>query len=106
MLPSDRATPDIIDQIYLRGAGGLVQLANVVTVTETVAPKELNHFNRVRSATITANLAPGVGIDHALNEGRPENPHAAIIEEIDAAGRAVLDSCRGEEEAPLGANDQ
>jgi len=68
MLPSDRATPDIIDQIYIRGVGGLVQLANVVTVTETVAPKELNHFNRVRSATITANLAPGVGIDQALND--------------------------------------
>jgi len=68
MRPTDRATPDIIDQIYLRGIGGLVQLANVVTVTETVAPKELNHFNRVRSATITANLAPGVGIDQALND--------------------------------------
>ena len=25
-----RATPDIIEQIYLRGSGGLVQLANVV----------------------------------------------------------------------------
>jgi multidrug efflux pump len=68
MRPTDRATPDIIDQIYIRGIGGLVQLANVVTVTETVAPKELNHFNRVRSATITANLAPGVGIDQALND--------------------------------------
>jgi multidrug efflux pump len=68
MRPADRSTPDIIDQIYIRGIGGLVQLANVVTVTETVAPKELNHFNRVRSATITANLAPGVGIDQALND--------------------------------------
>jgi len=68
MRPSDRSTPDIIEQIYIRGIGGLVQLANVVTVTETVAPKELNHFNRVRSATITANLAPGVGIDQALND--------------------------------------
>ncbi|MEN8006160.1 MAG: efflux RND transporter permease subunit [Candidatus Krumholzibacteriota bacterium] len=68
MRPTGRATPDIIDQIYLRGVGGLVQLANVVTVNETVAPKELNHFNRVRSATITANLAPGVGIAQALDD--------------------------------------
>jgi multidrug efflux pump len=66
--PAGRATPDIIDQIFLRGAGGLVQLANVVKVTETVAPKELNHFNRVRSATLTANLAPGVGIGQALDD--------------------------------------
>ncbi len=68
MRPAGRSTPDIIDQIYLRGTGGLVQLANVVTVTETVAPKELNHFNRVRSATITASLAPGAGIGQALDD--------------------------------------
>jgi len=66
---SGRSTPDVIDQIYLRGGGGeLVQLANVVTVKETVAPKELNHFNRVRSATITANLAPGTGLGQALTD--------------------------------------
>ena len=68
MRAQGRATPDIIEQIYLRGSGGLVQMANVVTVTETVAPKELNHFNRVRSATITANLAPGAGIGQALDD--------------------------------------
>jgi multidrug efflux pump len=68
MRATGRATPDIIEQIYLRGGGGeLVQLANVVNVVETVSPKELNHFNRVRSATITANLAPGVGIGQALD---------------------------------------
>ncbi|MCB0298217.1 MAG: efflux RND transporter permease subunit, partial [Calditrichaeota bacterium] len=59
MKPSGRSTPDAIEGIYLRGSGGLVQLANVVRVQETVEPKELNHYNRVRSATITANLAPG-----------------------------------------------
>jgi len=63
-----RATPDAIQSIYLRGTGGLVQLANVVTVRETVGPKELNHFNRVRSAKITANLAPGVSLGQALDD--------------------------------------
>jgi len=66
--PSDRATPNTIDALYLKGNGGLVQLANVVNVRETVAPKELNHFNRVRSATITASLAPGVSIGQALDD--------------------------------------
>ncbi len=33
-----------------------------------MAPKELNHYNRVRSATITANLAPGVSLGQALDE--------------------------------------
>lgn len=63
-----RSTPDAIPDIYVRGTAGLVQLANVVKVSETVAPKELNHYNRVRSASITANLVPGVSIGQALDD--------------------------------------
>jgi multidrug efflux pump len=62
-----RSTPDAIEGIYLKGSGGLVQLASVVHVKETVAPKELNHYNRVRSATITANLPPGFPLGMALD---------------------------------------
>jgi multidrug efflux pump len=65
--PQNRATPSAIDDIYVRGKGGLVQLANVVTIKETVAPKELNHYNRVRSATLTANLPPGLPLGMALD---------------------------------------
>jgi multidrug efflux pump len=68
MKPAARATPDAIRDIYIRGASGLVQLANVVRVEESLAPKELNHYNRVRSATITANLAPGVSLGEALGD--------------------------------------
>jgi multidrug efflux pump len=68
--PSERATPSAIEGIYVRGRSGLIQLASVVRVRETVAPKELNHFNRVRSATITANLAPGVTLGRALADLR------------------------------------
>lgn len=67
--PADRATPAAIEGIYVRSkSGALVHLANVVTVRETVAPKELNHFNRVRSATITASLAPGASLGRALDD--------------------------------------
>jgi multidrug efflux pump len=66
--PAGRATPHAIEDLYLRGTGGLFQMANVVTARETVAPKELNHFNRVRSARITANLAPGVTLGTALDD--------------------------------------
>jgi multidrug efflux pump len=62
-----RATPDVIEEIYVRGKEGLVQLANVVKVRETVAPKELKHYNRVRSATISANLIPVVSLGQALD---------------------------------------
>ncbi len=68
MKPQERSTPDAIPDIYIRGTDGLVQLASVVRVNETVAPKELNHYNRVRSATITANLVPGVSIGQALDD--------------------------------------
>ncbi|MGE5178973.1 MAG: efflux RND transporter permease subunit [Bacteroidota bacterium] len=66
--PHNRATPEVIDDIYVRGSGGgLVQLANVVTTKESVAPKELNHHNRIRSATITASLPPGLPLGMALD---------------------------------------
>jgi multidrug efflux pump len=63
----DRRQPTDLTSIYVRsGNGQLVQLANLVTVTETVAPKELNHFNRLRAAIISANLTPGQTLSEAL----------------------------------------
>jgi multidrug efflux pump len=95
MKPSQRATPDVIDGIYLRGKGGLVQLANVVNVRETVAPKELNHFNRLRSAMITANLAPGVTLGQALDDlDRIADEHlpAGIRRDLTGQSREFRDS--------------
>ena len=64
----DRSSPAAIDGLYLKGREGLVQMASVVKVQEKVAAKELNHFNRVRSATIQANLPPGVTIGKAIDD--------------------------------------
>ncbi len=66
-MPSrDRSDPGIIDGLYVRGRDGLVQMSSLVRVEEKVSPRELNHFNRVRSATLQANLVPGVTIGTAL----------------------------------------
>ena len=63
----DRRNPSDLNSIYVRGADGrLNQLANLVTVQETVAPKELNHFNRLRAAIISANITPGYTLSDAL----------------------------------------
>ena len=63
----DRRQPTDLTSIYVRSANGqLVQLSNLVTVTETVAPKELNHFNRLRAAIISANVTPGYTLSEAL----------------------------------------
>ncbi|MBI3621315.1 MAG: efflux RND transporter permease subunit [Nitrospirae bacterium] len=63
----DRTKPNDLTAIYVRGKDDqLIQLSNLVRLEETVAPKELNHFNRLRAATISANLAPGVALGDAL----------------------------------------
>ncbi len=65
--PIDRQTPYDLSQVYVRSRGGdMVQLSNIVTADETVAPKELNRFNQLRSVTITANLAPDYSLGEAL----------------------------------------
>ncbi len=64
----DRRQPADLTSIYVRGAsGGITQLSNLVSVRETVAPKELNHFNRLRAAIISANVTPGYSLSEALD---------------------------------------
>ncbi len=63
----ERREPGDLSSIYVRGNDGqLIQLSNLVRVRETVAPKALNHFNRLRSATLSANIAPGYSLGEAL----------------------------------------
>ncbi len=64
----DREQPTDLTAIFVRGRDGkLAQLSNLVEVRETVAPKELNHFNRLRAAVISANIAPGYTLGEALD---------------------------------------
>ncbi|MFK3666892.1 efflux RND transporter permease subunit [Ochrobactrum teleogrylli] len=64
---SDRATPDSINVVNMRGSSGqLIPLSNLVTVTESVEPANLYRFNRLRSATISAGLAPDYSLGEAL----------------------------------------
>ena len=63
----DRRNPDDLATIYVRNERGLmIPMNNIIRVTERVAAKELNHFNKLRSATITATLAPGYTLGDAL----------------------------------------
>jgi multidrug efflux pump len=62
-----RATPQDIDRLFVRGRNDtMVPLSSLVNVRESVAARELNHFNQRRSVTITANLAPGYSLGEAL----------------------------------------
>jgi multidrug efflux pump len=65
--PKDRAAPGDLGVLYVRGTNGeLTQLSNLVGIEETVAPKELNHFNRQRAAIISANITPGYTLGEVL----------------------------------------
>ncbi len=63
-----RNEPIDLRTIYVRNAnGGLVQLDNLVNISETSTPPQLYRFNRFSSATISAGLAPGYTIGDGIN---------------------------------------
>ncbi|PWR20037.1 efflux RND transporter permease subunit [Zavarzinia compransoris] len=64
---SDMRQPSDLTSLYVRAASGeMVQVSSLARVTERVGPKELLRFNKARSATIGANLAPGYSLGEAL----------------------------------------
>jgi multidrug efflux pump len=76
--PKDRATPSDMGGIYLRGRGGqLVQLDALARVQEGVGARQINHFNRIPSFTLSASLMPGLAQGEALDS-------------IDAVARQML----------------
>lgn len=64
---ADRASPENLASIQLRGRGGvLVPLANLVTLKETAGARDLGRFNKLRAITLSGALAPGYSIGQAL----------------------------------------
>ena len=85
----DRRTPGDLSNIFVKsGDGQMVQLSNLVSSRETVAAKELNHFNKLRSATISAGLAPGYPIGDALNWMEGALKEVAPEASYDLSGRS------------------
>ena len=67
LAPRYRSFPEQLEEIHLRTAeGAMVPMSTVATSRPTVAPATLNHYNLVRSASITANLAPGATLGETL----------------------------------------
>jgi multidrug efflux pump len=63
---NDRDDPTDLKNIYVRNnRGEIISLDNLVTMQEQTTPPTLYHFNRYKSATVSAGLAPG----HTLGEG-------------------------------------
>ncbi len=69
---NNRDEPLDLRNLYVRSkSGALIQLDNLVRMEEQSAPPQIFHYNRYKSATVSAGLAPGKtlgdGID-AMNE--------------------------------------
>jgi hydrophobe/amphiphile efflux-1 (HAE1) family protein len=66
---AERSQPADITALYVRSkTGKLIQLDNLVKAEESSSPPTLFHFNRYKSATVSASLAPG----RTLGEGIAE----------------------------------
>lgn len=72
---ANRDDPSDLKNLYVRTRSGeLVSIDNLVTIEESTTPPSLYHFNRYKSATISAGLAP----DKTIGDG------IAAMEEIKA----------------------
>lgn len=65
----DRNKPLDLKSLYVRNNGGeMIQLDNLVTLTEETAPPQLYRYNRFVAATVSAGLAPGKTMSEGLAE--------------------------------------
>jgi len=64
----DYRSPSSIENIYVRSSQSnqLIPLDNLLTVSENATSSRLNRYNRMRSVTISANLADGYTVGEAL----------------------------------------
>lgn len=65
---NDRDEPIDLKSLYVKNnKGELIQMDNVVKVVEESSPPQLYHYNRYKSATISAGLAPGKTIGDGID---------------------------------------
>ncbi|MCB9045333.1 MAG: efflux RND transporter permease subunit [Chitinophagales bacterium] len=67
VLRESREAPLDLKQFYVRtNTGEMVSIDNLVQLEETTSPAQMYHYNRYKSATISAGLAPGYTIGDGL----------------------------------------
>ncbi len=60
--------PDNLRDIYIRGPdNALVSLDNLVDLQETIGPSQIHRHNRMRSASISSQVPPGVAMGQAVD---------------------------------------
>jgi len=67
----NRLTPDDLERLYVRSrSGSVVQLSNIITLTEGGGPNQITRLNRFRSSTLSASSG--------------NKPLSEVIREVDA----------------------
>ncbi len=65
----DRNMPGDITSLYVRSSSGkMIQLDNLIKMEENSNPPILYHYNRYKSATVSANLAKGKTLGEGISE--------------------------------------
>jgi len=94
-----RASPQDLTDIYVRNSmGEMVRLSNIISFSETVTPRELNHFNQLRAVKLTANLAPGYALGEVLDwlqKTAHENLPQSVTVDFDGQSREFIQSSAG-----------
>ena len=91
-LDENRREPSDLTKILVRSerTGALIPLSNLVASNESATATNLNRFNRLRSITISAGLAPGTTLGQALDfleqAARDELP---VTAQIDYRGQSL-----------------
>jgi multidrug efflux pump len=69
MSRSFRDEPGDLSQLFVRNnRGEMISLENLIRITESTTPPTIYHFNRYKSATISAGLQPGYTIGDGIKE--------------------------------------
>lgn len=77
---NDRDDPGDLRQLFVRNnKGELIGIDNLVSIEETNSPPTIYHFNRYKSATISAGLQPGYTIGDGIKE--MERIAASVLDE-------------------------
>jgi multidrug efflux pump len=76
----DRDEPLDLKSFYVRNnQNQLIQLDNLITIKEDANPPQIYHYNRFKSATVSAGLAPGKTLGDGIKEMR--NIAATVLDD-------------------------
>lgn len=64
-----KRSPNDLSNMFVRGGQNnetMIPIANIVNIKKEVIPIQINHYNQLRSVTLSGDLAPGVSLGKAV----------------------------------------